>query len=229
MKRRFVLRAQIILMILTSVLVIWPGRVMAYSLNVNFTGNGKGTVTDLYTGLTFSSSFTEAINTPNPITLAATARGGSHVVYWDGCDSYPGVNGCGLLGRFDNRTVSVWFQLNQYTVSSYSNGNGTISPGSATVNYGGSITFSIAPSQGYQLSNLTDNGSNVTAGGNTYTISGVNSNHTVVASFAANPPPPIPSQSPAFSTPSFFLLAALALIAVALWKARRRASGQTKG
>ena len=73
--------------------------------------------------------------------------------------------------------------------SSVSNGiGGTISPAVSSVLFGGSTTLTVAPSIGYHLSALIDNGVNVTAGviGNSYTITNITTDHAVIATFAGN-------------------------------------------
>ncbi len=75
----------------------------------------------------------------------------------------------------------------QLVTASVSGGNGSITPGNATVTYGASATLTITPSTGFHLAALTDNGVNVLSNvtGTTYTISNVTAGHTVVAAFAA--------------------------------------------
>jgi len=88
-----------------------------------------------------------------------------------------------------NHTVVAVFAVNTYSMTASVSGvNGSITPNSATVNYGDSTTFTITPATGYRLAMLTDNGIVVTAGviGNSYTISNITANHTVVAAFAVN-------------------------------------------
>jgi hypothetical protein len=89
-----------------------------------------------------------------------------------------------------NHTVVATFAINTYpvTASSMSSGNGTVSPTSVDINYGGSAVITIIPATGYHLATLTDNGINVTSGviGNSYTITNVTGPHTVVATFAIN-------------------------------------------
>lgn len=99
-----------------------------------------------------------------------------------------GYNGFGQLGTGDTGERNAPVQVLIALVSS-STGNGTITPSSSSVFNGGSATFTITPSAGYTLSNLTDNGANVTQsaieGGNyyTYTIANITSNHSIQVSF----------------------------------------------
>jgi subtilase family serine protease len=80
--------------------------------------------------------------------------------------------------------------LQVFTItSSVSNGiGGTITPASASVLSGGNAVLTIAPSTGYHLSTLTDNGIDVTESVNSgaYVIMNVSADHTLVAEFALN-------------------------------------------
>ena len=91
---------------------------------------------------------------------------------------------------------------------------GTITSNGSTVPYGGTVTFTITPNQGYTLSGLTDNGVNVSAtegpaGTFTYSIGNVTANHTVIATFAVAAANAVPSLPP-------FALSAAILIASVL-------------
>ncbi len=138
--------------------------------------------------------------------------------------SATGINDSGqITGYGVNNDTQYVFLLTPVNITSEtftdtvsSSGNGTITSSSSTVNYGGSVTFTITPSAGYTLTSLTDNGTNVTAnavwnpgqGVFTYTISNVTSNNTIQATFGTPPPA---SQGPALSMLASFFLTAAAL------------------
>ncbi len=70
-----------------------------------------------------------------------------------------------------------------YTISATAGTGGAISPaGSQTVAKGGSITFSITPNTGYEISGVTVDGASVGAVGS-YTFSNVAGSHTITAAF----------------------------------------------
>ncbi len=72
-----------------------------------------------------------------------------------------------------------------YTLSAGAGPNGSISPGSVTVNAGESQTFSISPDDHYHVADVMVDG--VSVGPVTaYTFNEVNANHTVNAAFAVN-------------------------------------------
>jgi len=70
-----------------------------------------------------------------------------------------------------------------YQVSATAGTGGSISPASATVNAGGTTTFTVTADTGYVISSVTGCGGTLT--GNTYTVGAVNTGCTVTASFLA--------------------------------------------
>jgi len=82
-------------------------------------------------------------------------------------------------------TLAATFTQNTYTVTATTSGNGTISPASVTVPYGGSQTFTLTPNTGYTAS-LTEDGASVALSNNTYTLSNVTAAHNLVATFTQN-------------------------------------------
>ena len=76
----------------------------------------------------------------------------------------------------------------EYTVTaSVDGGNGTITPESAEVEAGGSVDFTITPNEGYEISDVTVNGTSVIDAvdkeNGTYTLSNVNEDTAVVVTF----------------------------------------------
>ena len=76
----------------------------------------------------------------------------------------------------------------EYTVTaSVDGGNGTITPESAEVEAGGSVDFTIMPNEGYEISDVTVNGTSVIDDvdkeNGTYTLSNVNEDTAVVVTF----------------------------------------------
>jgi hypothetical protein len=85
-------------------------------------------------------------------------------------------------------TIDATFEINSYTI--IANVPGLYGSMSCTspVNYGSTSTCTATPDVGYHVSALTDNDVDRLAwlSGNTYNISGVNTDHTVVAAFEVN-------------------------------------------
>ncbi|WP_460594453.1 CARDB domain-containing protein [Geomonas sp. Red276] len=117
------------------------------------------------------------------VTFTPTPNTGYHVdhVYVDNVDK-----GALTTYTFDHvdadHTISVTFAINTYTITATAGPGGSITPASATVNYGGSQTFTITPSTGYVLTNLYVDGQPVVLT-TTYTFDHVDANHTIYAVF----------------------------------------------
>lgn len=74
----------------------------------------------------------------------------------------------------------------KYRVTGKVNGDGgSVTPSADEAYVGRSVSVSISPNAGYRIVSVTDNGNDVTgsASGGSYTISNINENHTVTATF----------------------------------------------
>ncbi|MEJ2157364.1 MAG: hypothetical protein P8X96_18700 [Desulfobacteraceae bacterium] len=94
-----------------------------------------------------------------------------------GSYTFSGVNG--------NHTLSASFAVDTHTITVSSGANGSISPSTTTVNAGGSQTFTISAAANYHIADVRVDGNSVGAV-SSYTFSGVNGDHTLSASFAAD-------------------------------------------
>ncbi|HET6516206.1 MAG TPA: choice-of-anchor D domain-containing protein, partial [Thermodesulfovibrionales bacterium] len=117
------------------------GTGVQYQLSVaGAVANGAGSVTDatsincsIAADGTTTGTCSEMINPGTPVILTATPQTGAKVV-WTGCDSSSG-NTCNITVNATS-TVTVWFNLNQYTLTVNQTGNG-----SGTVGGGGSFDY----------------------------------------------------------------------------------------
>ncbi len=125
-----------------------------------------------------------------------------------------------------SNAVSV--TVNQLTITVTQGANGVIAPGTTTVNYGSSQTFTITPNTGYYIASLSVDGSPLTAA-SSYTFSNIQAPHTISATFAitsttptvsppsptptVSPPSPTPTVSPPSPTPLYLVLAAVIIVA----------------
>lgn len=103
----------------------------------------------------------------------------------------------------EDHTIYVAFTASStpadtYTLTASTDGNGTITPTNATVNAGASQSFTLTANNGFSLLSLTDNGTDVTAqvANNTYTLTNIQSNHTLYATFQDDTPPVEPCDVP---------------------------------
>jgi len=82
-----------------------------------------------------------------------------------------------------NHTISASFTPDAYSITATADVNGSITPsGTVSVNTGASQTFTITPNTGYQVSNITVDGS-VVGALTSYTFTNVHAHHTINASF----------------------------------------------
>ncbi len=112
-------------------------------------------------------------------------------------------------------SLTATFAINTYTITVIQGAYGVISPGTSTVNYGGSQTFTITPLTGYYIASLTVDDSPATVA-SSYAFNNVQAPHTITATFAitsttqtvsttptptASSPTPTPKGSSASPTP----------------------------
>jgi hypothetical protein len=139
-------------------------------------------------GGTISPATQQTVNYGGSVTFTMTPNAGYHVasVLVDGT-----AVGTPTSYKFSsvkaNHTISVTFAINTYTITPSAGGGGTISPSSKqTVNYGGSVTFTMTANSRYYLKDVKVDGTSVGAVG-TYTFTNVQANHTISATFALIP------------------------------------------
>ncbi len=82
-----------------------------------------------------------------------------------------------------DHTIAASFAINTYQITVTQTPYGTISPGTTTVNYGDSQTFSVTPDAGYHIVDVSVDGNSVGAV-SSYKFTSVDAQHTITASFA---------------------------------------------
>lgn len=113
-----------------------------------------------------------------------------------------------------NHGIVAGFAIDTFSIQvSVAGGSGTVTPEGSSIDFGGTIAFTITAAPGYQLATLTDNGASVSATENPpgtyiYGISNVTAPHMVEASFTALPAVPVPAIPP-FGVSAAFLLAVI--------------------
>jgi lysophospholipase L1-like esterase len=160
-----------------------------HTLLISGSGNGSGTVTATGINCVIADGIatgdcTETYSHGTPVTLTADADSNSTFTGWSGA----GCSGSGscVITMNSDAAVTAALALKTFTINaSAPGGNGTINC-TSPVNYGGSSTCTITPDAHYHLSALTDNSANVFGSvvNNSYIISNVTANHSVVATFA---------------------------------------------
>lgn len=134
--------------------------------------SGKGTITAATT-----------VRHGESATFVITPSTGNHVadVTVDGA-SVGAVTSYTFSGVTGPHTISAVFAVNTYTIASKAGAGGSITP-TATVAYGGGKSFSIKPSSGYLIADVTVDGSSVGAV-KSYKFTRVAADHTIEATFA---------------------------------------------
>ncbi len=121
-----------------------------------------------------------------------------------------------------DHAITATFAINTYNITVTQTGNGQISPGTSTVNYGDSQSFTVTPNSGYYIASITTDAGSVAVAspsGQTVSFTNVQADHTISATFAPYPtstssltaastssptPTPVPTATPTktSSTPS---------------------------
>jgi hypothetical protein len=122
----------------------------------------------------------ELINPGETITLTSAPAEGASVT-WSGCDSSAGDT-CEVTVDADT-TVTASFDLNTYTVTGSSGGNGTIDC-TSPVDYGLTTTCSLSPDTGYHIVSASGCGGSLTD--STFTTGAITDDCTVDATFAVD-------------------------------------------
>jgi alpha-tubulin suppressor-like RCC1 family protein len=126
-----------------------------------------------------------SVNYGGSATYSITPGSGYHIatVLVDGINA--GATGSYTFNNVTTaHTISATFAINTYAITLSPGAGGTIS-GAATVNYGGSATYTVTPTTGYHVATVLVDG--LSAGAVTsYTFSNVTATHTISATFAIN-------------------------------------------
>jgi len=131
-----------------------------------------------------SPAGTTTVNHGVSQTYAITPSSGYHVadVLVDG-SSVGAVTSHTFSNVTANHTIAATFAINTHTITTSTDGNGTISPnGSVSVNHGASQSFTITPNDRYNIRDVLVNGVSVGAV-STYTFNNVTGDHTIAATF----------------------------------------------
>ena len=97
-------------------------------------------------------------------------------------------------GTYESPTAAAQLTVNAvtYQITVTQTAHGTIVPGTTTVNFDATPSFTITPDAGYHIASITANGAAVTVtnpSGQTYEFSAVSANGSLTAIFAIDTPP----------------------------------------
>ena len=112
-------------------------------------------------------------------------------------------------------TITATFAINTYTITVTQGANGVIAPGTITVDYGATPSFSITPNNGYHIASITVDGASVAVtspSGQSYQFSAVSADGSLTATFAITTSTTPKGSSPS-PTPLYVVLAAVIIVA----------------
>jgi hypothetical protein len=159
------------------------------TVTASVSGSTGGTITPATTTVAYGESLTMTLSPSTGYHLTSLTDNGTNVTSSVANNTYT------ISNITVNHTVIATFAVNSYTVSaSVSEGSGTVTPTSATVEYGGSSTFTFAPNPDYSVEDVLLDGTSVlpslsvpstTSGDRTYTLTNVTANHTLEVHFVS--------------------------------------------
>lgn len=85
-----------------------------------------------------------------------------------------------------DQNINVTFNQLSYTITATAGNGGTINPGTTTVNCGENQIYTIVPTEGYMISDVTVDGQSV-GSVSSYSFTNVTANHTISATFVEIP------------------------------------------
>ncbi|MFA7403090.1 MAG: YncE family protein [Pelobacteraceae bacterium] len=161
----------------------------ACSLSAAFTLNQYQVSTSAGTGGSVAPATVQNIGhgSSASFTITPDTAGGYSIINVSGCGGT--LNGTTYTtGPITaNCSISAIFETNSYTITAtIPGGNGSVSCTPNVAYYGASASCTFVPANGYQLSSLADNGSDilVTANTTSYSINNITSNHALAATFS---------------------------------------------
>jgi|GEM_PF-6148322 len=162
-----------------------------YTLNVNKTGAGSGTVRSSEVPGPLINCCSECAEPvcaalypiDSSATLSAIPDTGSVFIGWYGDCS--GFGQC-LLAMDADKYVTAAFARNIYTVSTQKTSGGGVLPGTATVSHGETADFWIIANTGYHIESVTGCGGGFTDNPTLYRTGPVTSNCTISVAFGLN-------------------------------------------
>ena len=152
---------------------------MPYTLFVDVTGNGIGTVVVSPPGSNFSDAYSQVYHSGTSVSLFPSADVSSNFTGWSGACSGSGI--CNLSMNSD-LTATANFALKTFSINATTVDGGAISPtGALTFDYGSNQTFNIIYNpDNYKLLNVVVDGTSqgiITS----YTFTNITANHSITA------------------------------------------------
>jgi len=183
MNKKFFLKYAYVVLIL-EILLLSSGPVFAQESMVNVKPVTNGTTNPSGTHYYPLNSEVTVTMTPNSGYIVNDVKVNNSSVLKD-------VKFNGTVGTYTFDASSTSYRIDitfkvmptvQYTITVSAVSNGTITPGTTTVYEGDSRTFTISPSTGYEIQDVTVDGQSQGAK-TSYSFTNINANHTISATF----------------------------------------------
>jgi hypothetical protein len=164
------------------------------TLTVTKAGTGAGTVTSSPAGINCGATCSAEFDHGTPVKLTGTPAANSKAVVWGGCDAVNGSNECEVtMSAAKGVTATFSLASRTLTIAKAGNGNGTFecklntgSFGACSSSYTDGDTIVIKANHDSH-SGFTSWAGCSSATGSECTVSAINANTTVTASFSLNP------------------------------------------
>jgi hypothetical protein len=169
--------------------MVWSCLLMTFVFAADLHAAGTYTITATAgSGGSISPSGTVSVKANANQTFTITPNTGHYIasVLVDNVPQWGPPTSYTFINVRANHTISATFGTNTYTITATAGSGGTITPSSATVDYGGSQTFSITPNTGYQIADVVVDSTTHLGAQSSYTFTNVAANHTIAATFAIN-------------------------------------------
>lgn len=155
-----------------------------HTISASFVINSFAVTASAGTGGTISPDAASNVNCGDDITYAITPEPCYSIadITVDGV-SAGAANSYTFTNVTEAHTIVASFVLTPYTIAVVQGANGTILPGSGTVNCGDNATYTITPDACYSIADVLVDGISVGAVGS-YTFTNVNEGHTITASYS---------------------------------------------
>jgi hypothetical protein len=161
----------------------------AVTLTVSAPNAQGGVVTSSPAGIscgTGNTACSSKYNYGSVVTLTATLSSCGSFTGWSGACS--GTNSTCTVTMDADKSVTAAFGLLTYVITASAGSGGTITPsGAVTVNCGSNQAFTMAPNTGYSIAAVYVDGPNNVGTSTSYTFRDIKANHTINATFIANP------------------------------------------
>ncbi len=155
-----------------------------YQVTFAVSPSGSGSTSPAGTNIWENAGSLPITVTPNAGKFFASWSSNTGSITFDNANSASATATIGGTG-----TITATFTNIQYTITVTQTTNGVISPGTSTVNYGATPTFSITPNSGYHIASIAANGNTVTVAtpsGQSYQFSPISANSSLTVTFAIN-------------------------------------------